>query len=172
MPQKITYYAIVNEFSSRDKPGGVLRRVDDDEGQSDEVFTRELIWERSPLLYSAERGDTQNDLIPINEDEASRFQRWSGLSLQVHCHRGGTRVRRRVPDAEAQTGVGVHELVGEVRVRGCGAARNPLLGCTAGAGLLLHGRSGRRAGVPDSQAQSVAVADLVVAGGQRGRRPG
>jgi len=85
MPQKITYYAIVNEFSSRDKPGGVLRRVDDDEGQSDEVFTRELIWERSPLLYSAERGDTQNDLIPINEDEASRFQRWSGLSLQVHC---------------------------------------------------------------------------------------
>jgi hypothetical protein len=73
MPQKITYYAIVSEFSSRDRPGGVLRRVEDGEGQSDEVLTRDLNWERSPLLYSAERGDTQNDLIPISEDEASRI---------------------------------------------------------------------------------------------------
>jgi hypothetical protein len=47
--------------------------VEDDEGQSDEVLTRDLNWERSPLLYSAERGDTQNDLIPISEDEASRI---------------------------------------------------------------------------------------------------
>lgn len=32
MPTKIAYHAIVNEFSSRDRPGGVIRRVHDDEG--------------------------------------------------------------------------------------------------------------------------------------------
>ena len=42
MPEKKTYYAIVNEFSSRERPGGVLRRVEDDEGQNDEAFTRNL----------------------------------------------------------------------------------------------------------------------------------
>ena len=34
MAQTITYYAIIDEFSSRDRPGGVLRRVVDDNGRS------------------------------------------------------------------------------------------------------------------------------------------
>jgi hypothetical protein len=40
----ITYYAIVNEFSSRQRPAGVLRRIEDDEGQNDETFGRDLKW--------------------------------------------------------------------------------------------------------------------------------
>jgi hypothetical protein len=71
MAEVITYYAIVNEFSSREEPFGVLRRVEDDEGETDEVFSRDLKWEFSPLLYSAERGDTMNDFIPITEQEAA-----------------------------------------------------------------------------------------------------
>jgi len=39
----------------------------------DEVFSRHLKWEFSPLLYSAERGDTMYDFIPISEDEADRI---------------------------------------------------------------------------------------------------
>ncbi len=73
MAEKITYYAIIDEFSSRDRPGGVLRRVMNDEGQVDEVFSRDLRWEFSPLLYSAERGDTMFDFVPISEEEASRI---------------------------------------------------------------------------------------------------
>lgn len=42
MPTKITYYAIVNEFSSRERPGGVIRRVVDDEGRDDQAFTCNL----------------------------------------------------------------------------------------------------------------------------------
>ena len=38
MAEKITYYAIIDEFSSRDRPGGVLRRVANDEGHVDEAF--------------------------------------------------------------------------------------------------------------------------------------
>ena len=73
MAEKITYYAILDEFSSRDQPGGVLRRVVNDEGQVDEAFSRNLRWEFSSLLYAAERGDTMFDFVPISEEEASRI---------------------------------------------------------------------------------------------------
>lgn len=73
MTEKITYYAIVDELTSRERPAGVLRRVENDEGEVDEVFSRNLTWEFSPLLYSAERGDLANDFIVIDEDEAGRI---------------------------------------------------------------------------------------------------
>jgi hypothetical protein len=73
MSEKITYYAIIDEFSSRDRPGGVLRRVINEEGQVDEAFSRDLKWEFSPLLYAAERGDTMFNLVPISEEEADRI---------------------------------------------------------------------------------------------------
>ncbi len=73
MSEKITYYAIIDEFSSRDRPAGVFRRVENDEGEIDQVFSRNLKWEFSPLLYSAERGDLANEFVPISEEEASRI---------------------------------------------------------------------------------------------------
>jgi hypothetical protein len=73
MTDKITYYAIVDEITSRERPAGVLRRVQSDEGEVDEVFSRNLRWEFSPLLYSAERGDLANDFVPIGEEEAERI---------------------------------------------------------------------------------------------------
>ena len=81
MAEKITYYAIIDEFSSRDRPGGVLRRVKNDEGQVDEAFSRNLRWEFSSLMYAAERGDTMFDFVPVSEDEASRIvERIRGLA--------------------------------------------------------------------------------------------
>ena len=84
MAEEITYYAIVNEFSSRERPGGVLRRIKHDGGQRDEAFTRDLAWKRSASLHSAERGDTMNDFYPITEEEAmrivDRIRRESGAS--------------------------------------------------------------------------------------------
>src|SRR5690242_13273653 len=57
MPKKITYYAMVDDLSSKEEPAGVLRRTEDDEGQQDEAFTRNLEWEYSWSLYSYERGN-------------------------------------------------------------------------------------------------------------------
>lgn len=74
MPDKVTYYAVVDDLSSRERPAGVFRRTyTQDGGRSDEAFTRKLIWEFSPLLISAERGDLQNDFIEITEDEANQI---------------------------------------------------------------------------------------------------
>jgi hypothetical protein len=38
MAEKIAYYALIDEFNSLDRPAGVLRRVENDEGEVDEVF--------------------------------------------------------------------------------------------------------------------------------------
>jgi hypothetical protein len=71
MPNKIIYYAIVDETSSRAHPSGVLRRTDNDEGEIDEIFSRDLTWEFSPLLYAAENGDLTNEFAEITEAEAA-----------------------------------------------------------------------------------------------------
>ena len=73
MADKITYYAIIDEFSSRESPGGVLRRIRNDEGITDQAFSVDLKWEFSPLLAGAERGDTMFDIVPISEAEAARI---------------------------------------------------------------------------------------------------
>jgi len=74
MTDKITYYAIVNELSSRGRPAGVFRRIYFEVGgKRDEAFTTDLKWERSASLVSAERGDLLNEFIEITEDEANRI---------------------------------------------------------------------------------------------------
>jgi hypothetical protein len=73
MPEKITYYAMIDELTSRDNPRTVLRRVRNDEGTIDEIFSRDLKWVFSPLMYSAERGDLANEFVPISEAEAERI---------------------------------------------------------------------------------------------------
>jgi hypothetical protein len=74
MPDKVTYYAVVNDLSSRERPAGVFRRTyTEDGGRSDEAFTRNLRWEYSTSLISAVRGDLQNEFIEITETEANEI---------------------------------------------------------------------------------------------------
>jgi hypothetical protein len=73
MSTQVTYYAICDGGSTPDRPVGLFRRVKGESGQVDEVFSRHLKWEFSPLLYSAERGDTMYDFVAISEDEADRI---------------------------------------------------------------------------------------------------
>jgi hypothetical protein len=72
MAEDIRYYAVFNEFSTRELPLGVVRRVKHEGGQRDEVFSG-VGWEHTALLYSAERGDTMNELIPISAEEADEI---------------------------------------------------------------------------------------------------
>jgi hypothetical protein len=70
---KITYYAFVNEYSSNERPGGVVRRTENAEGEHDEAFTRNLAWERTPLLYAYEHGNRDSEFYEISADEANRI---------------------------------------------------------------------------------------------------
>jgi hypothetical protein len=84
MPDKVTYYAVVNDLSSRDRPAGLFRRTYTEAGGlRDEAFTQGLIWKSSSSLASAERGDVENDFIEITEKEADQLMeqlraRWAG----------------------------------------------------------------------------------------------
>jgi hypothetical protein len=72
MPDKVTYYAVVDDLSSRHQPAGVFRRTYfESGGKRDEAFTTDLMWERSASMVSAERGDLQNEFIEISEAEAN-----------------------------------------------------------------------------------------------------
>jgi len=74
MTDKVTYYAIVNDLSSRERPAGVFRRIYFEVGgKRDEAFTTDLKWERSASLVSAERGDLLNEFIEITQDEANQI---------------------------------------------------------------------------------------------------
>jgi len=73
MPTKVTYYAIVDDYSSRDEPAGVLRRTETDKEQNDEQFGHDLEWTYSSLLYSYERGNMDNKFYEISEDEANQI---------------------------------------------------------------------------------------------------
>jgi hypothetical protein len=73
MPTKVTYYAIVDDLSSREEPAGVLRRVEHEDGERDEAFTRSLEWKRTASLYSYERGNLDAEFYEISEDEAEQI---------------------------------------------------------------------------------------------------
>ena len=73
MADEVTYYAIVDDHSSREEPAGVLRRIRRDGGERDETFGRDLTWGRSSLLYEHEHGDLENKFIPVSEGEAERI---------------------------------------------------------------------------------------------------
>jgi hypothetical protein len=86
MPDKITYYAIVDDLSSRERPAGILRRVYfESGGRRDEAYNQNLVWERTSLLVSSERGDLQYEFIEITKGEANQLieqlrARWTGTS--------------------------------------------------------------------------------------------
>jgi hypothetical protein len=84
MPDKVIYYVVVNEFSSRERPAGLFRRTYRKAGgRRDEAFTRDLVWKRSASLVSTERGDLQREFVEISEAEANQIMeqlrsRWTG----------------------------------------------------------------------------------------------
>jgi hypothetical protein len=74
MPDKVIYYAVVNDLSSRERPAGLFRRTYTEAGGlRDEAFTRNLVWKNSSSLVSAERGDLENEFIEITEGEANQI---------------------------------------------------------------------------------------------------
>ena len=84
MPDKVIFYAVVNDLSSRQHPAGLFRRTYTEAGGlRDEAFTTKLIWKNSSSLISAERGDLENEFIEISEVEANQLMeelrtRWTG----------------------------------------------------------------------------------------------
>jgi hypothetical protein len=71
MPQLTTYYAIIDEETSRDDPAGIVRRVEDtDGGFIDEGLRADLRWHRTPIIVEWERAESTDDLAKVSAEEA------------------------------------------------------------------------------------------------------
>ena len=81
MPDKITYYAIVGGNRTIDNPYGLVRRLDHDDGPSDETLRKDLSWQLTPVIVEWERGDFADELVEVDHEQASKIveyfrERW------------------------------------------------------------------------------------------------
>jgi hypothetical protein len=78
MPDKITYYAIVDCWATPDDPAGLARRRWSDKGGfRDEALDRGLNWQFTPLIVEWKRAESTDDLFEVSEAEAERIIEWS-----------------------------------------------------------------------------------------------
>ena len=81
MPDKITYYAIIGEDRTVDNPYGLVRRLEHDDGPSDEALRKDFSWKATPVLAEWERGDFADELVAVSHEQAERIvqyfrERW------------------------------------------------------------------------------------------------
>ena len=73
MGNKITYYAILGDGATVDRPQGLLRRLEHDDGPEDEGLNRDLSWRRTSLIIEQENGSTDEQLVQVSHEQASRI---------------------------------------------------------------------------------------------------
>ena len=73
MADKITYYAIVGGSNTLENPRGLVRRLEHDDGPSDEGLRVDFGWKFTPVIAEWERGDFSNELIEVSHEQASKI---------------------------------------------------------------------------------------------------
>ncbi len=74
MANKITFYAILGRGATVDRPLGLIRRLEYDNGWEDEALNRDMSWSFSPVLIEKERGGTDDDeFVEVSHEQASRI---------------------------------------------------------------------------------------------------
>ncbi len=78
MPDKITYYAIVGGDRTIDNPYGLVRRLEHDDGPSDEALRKDFSWKFTPVIVEWERGDFETNWSRSATSRRARSSRTSG----------------------------------------------------------------------------------------------
>jgi hypothetical protein len=74
MPDKITFYAIVDDAGAVDRPYGLLRRLEfDGNGFTDEGLRRDFSWSFTPIIVEWERSDFDDELVEVSHAQASKI---------------------------------------------------------------------------------------------------
>ncbi len=81
MSDSITYFAIVGDDRTIDNPFGLVRRLEHDDGPSDEALRKDFSWKFTPLIAEWERGDFEDELVEVSHEQASKIieyfrQKW------------------------------------------------------------------------------------------------
>jgi hypothetical protein len=70
---KITYYAIVGGSNTLDDPRGLVRRLEHDDGPSDETLRPDFSWTFTPVIAEWEHGDFDDELVEVSHEQADRI---------------------------------------------------------------------------------------------------
>ena len=73
MSQKITYYAVVDGRTTADRPYGLVRRLEHDDGPEDEGLRRDFSWSFTPSIESWKHGDLSYELVEVSHAQATRI---------------------------------------------------------------------------------------------------
>ena len=74
MPDKITYYAVVDDDTTIEHPYGLLRRLEfDGNGFSDETLRHDFSWLFTPAIAEWKRGDLSYELVEVSHAQASKI---------------------------------------------------------------------------------------------------
>ena len=86
MSNKITYYAIVGGSNTVDNPRGLVRRLEHDDGPSDETLKDDFSWKFTPVIVEWERGDFADELVEVSHEQADKIiqyfrEHWGGQQV-------------------------------------------------------------------------------------------
>ncbi len=74
MPDKITYYAVVDDDTTIEQPYGLVRRLEfDGNGFTDETLRQDFSWLFTPAIAEWKRGDLSYDLVEVSHAQASKI---------------------------------------------------------------------------------------------------
>jgi hypothetical protein len=76
MENRITYYAVIGPADTVDRPRGLLRRLEHDDGPEDEGLRRDLSWSQTSLIIEHENGSLGDQLVEVSHEQAGRIVRY------------------------------------------------------------------------------------------------
>jgi hypothetical protein len=74
MPDKITFYAVVDDDTTVDRPYGLVRRLEfEGNGFTDEGLRRDFSWSFTPIIAEWQRSDFDDELVEVSHAQASKI---------------------------------------------------------------------------------------------------
>jgi len=73
MADKITYYAVIGGDRTVDNPYGLVRRLEHEDGPSDEGLRKDFSWAFSPAIVEWKHGDLDDELVEVSHAQASKI---------------------------------------------------------------------------------------------------
>jgi hypothetical protein len=70
---KITFYAVVGRGATVDRPLGLIRRLEYDNGWEDEGLRNDMSWKFTPLLVEYQHGSAEEELVEVSHEQASKI---------------------------------------------------------------------------------------------------